>query len=73
MTKLEEKTLDLLFEKYTRTTKVSEAEYETTLCNVEEFRKELMEVLKLIYPDRPSLPNPNILYKGVSANEQRSK
>lgn len=62
MTKLEEKTLDLLFEKYTRTTRVAEDEYETTICNVEGFRKELMEVLKLIYlDDRPSFPN--VIYK----------
>lgn len=67
MNKLEEKTLDLLFEKYTRKTSVAEDEYETVICNVDEFKKELMEVLELIYPARPSLPN--MLYKGVSTNE----
>lgn len=63
MNKLEEKTLDLLFEKYTRKTSVADNEWETVICNVEEFKKELMEVLNLIYPTRPSLPN--TLYKGV--------
>ena len=61
MTKLEEKTLDLLFEKYTETKERSRDYYETAIYNVDEFRKELMEVLKLIYPDRPSL-TPNITF-----------
>ena len=68
MTKLEEKTLDLLFEKYTITREVARDEYQTAIYNVDGFRKELMEVLKLIYPDRPSL-TPNITFLKGQAND----
>ena len=68
MTRLEEKTLDLLFEKHTKTREVARDEYETAIYDVDEFRKELMEVLELIYPARPSL-TPNMLYKGALNND----
>ena len=61
MTKLEEKLLDLLFEKYTETKERSRDCYETAIYKVDEFRKELMEILELIYPSKPNLP-PNICY-----------
>ena len=67
MTKLEEKTLDLLFEKHTKTREVARDEYETAIYNVKEFRKELMEVLGLIYPDKTDLTpklTTNLLFKG---------
>lgn len=69
MTKLEEKTLDLLFEKHTKTREVARDEYETAIYNVEEFRKELMEVLELIYPDKNSYLTPNMLFKDVNFND----
>lgn len=67
MNKLGEKTLDLLFEKYAKTREVSRDNYQTAIYDVDGFRKELMEVLELIYPTRPSLPN--MFYKGISTNE----
>lgn len=63
MTKLEEKTIDLLFEKHTKTKEVARDEYETAIYNVKEFRKELMEVLELIYPNKPNLTT-DIIFKG---------
>ena len=68
MTKLEEKLIDLLFEKYTETKERSRDSYETAIYKVDEFRKELMEILDLIYPNKTSCP-PNMLFKGGLNND----
>ena len=64
MTKLEQKLLDLLFEKYTETKERSRDCYETAIYKIDEFRKELMEVLELIYSNKISLPPNTVLLKG---------
>ena len=69
MTKLEEKMLDLLFEKHTRTIEVARDEYETAIYNIEEFRKELMEVLELIYPNKNIYSTSTMLLKDVNKYE----